>query len=57
VSIIAKKSIKEVNTMPTFTEIISSVSQFIADYAVFFAAGTVVTLMIMGAKKLSKGGR
>lgn len=43
--------------MPTFTEILTAVEGFIADYVVFFAAGTVVALMIIGAKKLAKGGR
>jgi len=43
--------------MPTFTEIITAVTDFMADYAVFFAAGTVVGLIVYGAKKLAKGGR
>jgi hypothetical protein len=43
--------------MPTFAEIMTTVTAFIADYAVFFAAGTVVGLLVYGAKKLAKGGR
>lgn len=43
--------------LPTFTELMTSITDFMADYAVFFAAGTVVGLMIYGAKKLAKGGR
>lgn len=43
--------------MPTFTEITTAVMDFMADYAVFFAAGTVIGLVIYGAKKLAKGGR
>lgn len=43
--------------MPTFAEILTSITDFIADYAVFFAAGTVVGLMVAAAKRLAKGGR
>jgi|CXWL01.1.fsa_nt_gi hypothetical protein len=43
--------------MPSFTEILAAITGFIADYAVFFAAGTVVALMVGAAKRLAKGGR
>lgn len=43
--------------MPTFSEIISYVVSFLADYVVFFAAGAVVTLMIGGGIALARYGQ
>lgn len=43
--------------LPTFPEIFAYVLSFIADYAVFFAAGTVIALMIWFAGLISRAGQ
>ena len=50
-----ERSIKQ--SMPTFTEIVAAVSDFLADYQIFLAAGAVIGLSIWAALKFVKGGR
>lgn len=44
-------------TPPTFTELVTLVTDFMADYAVYLAAGIVITLMTLGVRKLIRAGR
>ena len=43
--------------MPTFSEIVSSVTTFLADYQIFLAAGAVIGLSIWAATKFVRAGR
>ena len=43
--------------MPTFTELVSSVTTFIADYAVFAAAGAAIGLLMFGLRRFIRAGR
>ena len=44
-------------TLPTFTEMVASVTSFISDYAVIFAAGAVLGVMVAVAGRFVKSGR
>jgi len=43
--------------MPTLTEIITAVSNFISDYAVFFVGGLVIGLAGWAISRLTRSGR
>lgn len=44
-------------TLPTFTEMVASVTSFISDYAVIFAASAVLGVMVAVAGRFVKSGR
>jgi type II secretory pathway component PulF len=43
--------------MPSLTEIISAVTDFVSDYAVFFVGGLVIGLAAWAISRLTRSGR
>jgi type II secretory pathway component PulF len=48
---------KGVNIMPTLTEILSAVTDFVSSYAVFFVGGLVIGLAAWAISRLTRSGR
>ena len=44
-------------TLPTLAEVITQVTDFAADYMVYFVAGVTVSLIAFGLTRIIKAGR